>query len=371
MKVDPDAGITIGATLNTTLDLTELNRKVGRVFITGIPGLVLDQDTEALICDYNPAGVIIFSRNIKDPLQLARLCRDLQVASMKYHGVPLFISVDQEGGRVARLKEPFTIFPGSAAIGKDENPVKMAKEFGHITATEMKLVGLNMNLAPVMDVRKGETEKHLTGRTFSDDHKIVAILGAIVIKALQDNGIMAVAKHFPGLGRAGMDPHFHLPVIKSEIRDIEKINLPPFKSAIRAKVTGIMTSHALYPELDSENPATLSSSILNDLLRKKMGFKGLIITDDLEMGAITGKHNVAQGALNAFLAGADILLVCKEQQSLLAGIDLMRKKILSGEIREERFDQSISRIIEAKRRYLKGIKKVSLKKVEKYFGLKG
>jgi beta-N-acetylhexosaminidase len=356
--------------LNTTLDLTELNRKVGRVFMIGMPGPVLDKDTEALIRDYNPSGIIVFSRNIEDPLQLTKLCRDLQTAAMKYHGMPLFISIDQEGGKVARLKEPFTVFPGNEAIGNDENPVQRAKEFGRITAVEMKLVGLNMNLAPVLDVRKGETEKHLSGRTFSENHKTVAILGATVIRHLQDNGIMAVAKHFPGLGLAGMDPHFHLPVITSGKRDIERYSLPPFKSAIRAKVSGIMTSHALYPSLDPENPATLSPVILNGLLREKMGFRGLIITDDLEMGAITGRDNVAQGALNSFFAGADILLVCKEQQYFLDGIDLMRKKILSGEIQEERLDQSISKIIKMKIKYLKGIKKISLKKVERYFGLK-
>jgi beta-N-acetylhexosaminidase len=359
-----------GESLNTILDLRELNRKVGRVFMTGMPGPVLDEYTETIIRDYNPSGVILFSRNIEGPLQLAGLCRDLQTAAMKYHGIPLFISIDQEGGRVARLKEPFTVFPGNEAIGKDENPVKRAKEFGHITATEMKLVGLNMDLAPVMDVRRGETEKHLTGRTFSDNHKSVAILGAAVIKALQDNGIMAVAKHFPGLGLAGMDPHFHLPVIKSEKKDIERYSLPPFRSAIRAKVSGIMTSHALYPSLDPENPATLSPAILRALLREKMGFKGLIITDDLEMGAITGKIDVARGALYSFLAGADILLVCKEQQYLLDSIDLMRKKILSGEIQEDRLNQSISRIIKMKMKYLKGTKKIPLKKVERYFGLK-
>jgi beta-N-acetylhexosaminidase len=336
----------------------------------GMPGTVLDKDTESLIREYNPCGIILFSRNIEGPLQLARLCRDIQAAAMKYHGMPLFISIDQEGGRVARLKKPFTVFPGNEAIGNDKNPVKIAKDFGRITAVEMKLVGLNMNLAPVMDVRKGETEKHLSGRTFSEDHKTVAILGSTVIKTLQENGIMAVAKHFPGLGLAGMDPHFHLPVIKSEKKDIEKYNLPPFKSAVRAKVSGIMTSHALYPSLDPENPATLSSVILNGLLREKMGFRGLIITDDLEMGAITGRHNVAQGALNSFLAGADILLVCKEQQYLLDGIDLMRKKILSGEVREERLDQSVSRILKMKKKYLKGIKKIPLKKVETYFGLR-
>ncbi|MBN1626890.1 MAG: glycoside hydrolase family 3 protein, partial [Deltaproteobacteria bacterium] len=314
----------IGKTLNTTLELSELNRTSGRIFMTGMPGTILDEDTEAIIRDYSPAGVILFSRNIEDPLQLAGLCRDLQAAAMKYHGVPLFISVDQEGGMVARLKSPFTIFPGNEVMGNDENPLGRAEEFGRITAYEMKMVGLNMDLAPVLDVRKGATEKHLIGRTFSDNHRLTAKMGAVVIKTLQAKGIMAVAKHFPGLGRAGKDPHFHLPVIKSDRIYIDKINLTPFRSAVRAGVSGIMTSHALYPSLDPENPATLSPVILGDLLRGKMRFRGLIITDDLEMGAITGQHDVAQGALNSFQAGADILLICKDQKKLLDSICLIR-----------------------------------------------
>jgi beta-N-acetylhexosaminidase len=356
--------------LNTTLDLTEINRKVGQLFMAGIPGPDMDRDTEILIRDFNPAGIILFSRNILDPLQLAGLCRDLQAAAMKYHGIPLFIAVDQEGGRVARLKEPFSIFPGNEAIGNDENPLQRAKEFAFITAVEMKLVGLNMNFAPVLDVRKGEPEKHLAGRTFSDNHRTTARLGSNVIKTLQENGIMAVAKHFPGLGQACTDPHFHLPVIRSDMNDLIKINLPPFKSAIRARVSGIMTSHAIYPALDPENPATLSPDILTGLLRDKMGFNGLIITDDLEMGAITGKHDLARGALQSFEAGADILLVCKEQQKVLEGIDLIRKKILSEKIPGDRPDQSYARIMRLKMKYLKNMAKVSLKKVEKYFKLK-
>lgn len=337
--------------------------------MTGMPGTVLDEDTEAIIREYSPAGIILFSRNIEGPLQLARLCRDLQAAAMKYHGEPLFISMDQEGGRVARLKAPFTVFPGNEVMGKGENPLERAKEFGHITAVEMNMVGINMDLAPVLDVRKGETEKHLTGRTFSDNHRLVASMGSAVIKTLQDHGIMAVAKHFPGLGRADMDPHLHLPVIRSDDTYIDKINLPPFRSAIRAGVSGIMTSHALYPSLDPNNPATLSPVILNGLLREKMRFMGLIITDDLEMGAITCRHNVAQGALNSFLAGADILLICKDQQNTLDSIHLMRKKILSGEVQDTRLDQSISMIMKAKKKFLKDLKKISLKRVEKYFGL--
>lgn len=353
--------------MNTTLELSELDRKIGQLFITGIPGTTLDRETEHLIRDYNPAGVILFARNIEDPVQLAGLSRDLQDASITYHGIPLFMAVDQEGGRVARLKEPFTIFPGNEAMGKDKDPVARAEEFGRVTAREMKIVGLNMNLAPVVDVRRAEPEKHLEGRMFSEDHEIVALLGRTVVRTLQANGIMAVAKHFPGLGRAGIDPHDHLLKIEMDRKEIEEVNLPPFRGAIEEEVAGIMTSHAVYPALDAERPATLSPAVLGTLLREEMGFKGLILTDDLEMGAIAKKWGPAHGALASFSAGADILLICKEQQQLLESVSLIRQKLLQEEIQKERLVQSNQRIVNTRSRYLGSMEKVSMAEVKRYF----
>ena len=336
--------------------------------MAGIPGTSLDDHTKELIRDFNLGGIILFSRNIKDPVQLARLCRDIQNTALRYHGTPIFLAVDQEGGRVARLKEPFTLFPGNEEMGKDKDPNGKAEEFGIITATEMSLVGLNMNLAPVLDVSKGETEKHLKGRTFSDDHKKIALLGTTVIRSLQNNGVLAVAKHFPGLGRADNDPHFNLPCINDCVKVINEINLYPFRAAIKEGVSAIMTSHAIYPALDSEHPATLSKFILDGLLRKDLGYDGLIITDDLEMGAITEKWGVAQGALESFKAGSDILLICEGRKNILESIRLIRKNILQGEISYERLAQTNARIIKSKSAFIKG-KKIILKKVKKYFKL--
>lgn len=353
--------------MNTTLELTELNRKIGQLFMLGIPGSSLDDQTESLIRDYNVGGIILFFRNIQDPTQVAELCRDLQNAANLYHRHPLFLAVDQEGGRVARLKSPFTIFPGNSAIGDDSNPMEKAKEFGQVTAKEMRLVGLNMDLAPVVDVPQGKVEKHLEGRTFSEDPKVVGRLGRAVVKTLQENGVMAVAKHFPGLGRANTDPHLKLPKIELEAEDIEQINLPPFKETIKAGVSAIMTSHAVYPALDPHWSATLSTKILTELLRKKLGFEGLIITDDLEMGAIAKEWSVAEGAAQAFQAGADILLICKEQDHFLESVALIRKKILQNEIDMERLQQTGERIKAAKSRFLKDTQAIDLASVDMYF----
>jgi beta-N-acetylhexosaminidase len=333
--------------------------------MVGMPGPHLDKETHKLIRKDHIGGIILFSRNIEDPLQLATLCRDLQAAALKRF--PLFLAVDQEGGRVARLKEPFRSFPGNTAIGMDEEPVKKAIEFATVTSREMRVVGLNMNLAPVVDVQRGEIEKHLAGRSFGEDPELVAFLGRAVVKHLQKNGIMAVAKHFPGLGRADVDPHFHLPKINIELEELERINFPPFAAAIEEGVCGMMTSHAIYPALDPDRPATLSPLVLTELLRERMGFRGLTITDDLEMGAIAGDWSVADGALKSFQAGADILLICKDQSRVRESLDLMRLAFAKGTISTERLAQSLERIRKIKMKFLGNQKEISLASVKEYF----
>jgi len=357
------------ASLSTTLDLSELDAKIGQLFMIGLPGPQLDEGTEALIQDYNLGGVILFSRNIVDPIQLTRLCQDLQDAAMEHHGLPLILAVDQEGGRVARLGEPFTQFAGNTVIGQDMEPEKKAEEFGRITAKEMRMVGLNMNLAPVVDVQRGEPEKHLEGRTFGEDPAMVALLGRTVVRSLQENGIMSVAKHFPGLGRTRLDPHVHLPRIELDMKEMEEVNLPPFQAAINEGVTGIMTSHAIYPALDSERPATLSPRVLNQLLREKMCFEGLIITDDLEMGAIAEHWGVAKGATAAFEAGADILLICKDQKYVLESLELIRGRVLRNEISFRRLNASYERIMRVRSTLLDRKEWISIGNVKRYFKL--
>ncbi len=353
--------------MNPSLDLDGLNTRIGRLFMAGMPGPELDTGTETLIREYGLGGIILFSRNIQDPVQLATLCRDLQKLSLQHHEIPLFLAVDQEGGRVARLRAPFTEFPGQTEIGRDPDRVTKAKEFARVTAREMKLVGLNMDLAPVLDVPRGSPEKHLIGRTFGEDAETVASLGSMVIRELQENGVMAVAKHFPGLGMADFDPHKQLPEIPLDRKDLENVDIPPFRAAVRAGVTGVMSSHAVYPSLDPVSSATLSHEILTELLRKRLGFNGLILTDDLEMGAISRGTGVVDGAVEAFKAGADILLICRDQQCVLGSIGLMRKNLLVGDIQLQRFRDSLDRIALAKERFLKERGSVSLAAVKEYF----
>lgn len=349
------------------MELTALNQRIGQVFMIGIPGADLDSDTEALIREFNIGGIILFARNIKDPVQVGELCRSLQSAALGYHRTPLFLAVDQEGGRVARLKEPFTRFPGNEAIGQSDHPDESAGVFGRVTAREMRLVGLNMNMAPVVDVRRGEPEKHLSGRMFGEDPGLVGRLGRIVIRSLQQNRVMAVAKHFPGLGPARIDPHLELPCIETDKGELEGINLPPFEEAVEEGVSAIMTSHAVYPVLDPDNPATLSEEVMTGLLREKLAYDGLIITDDLEMGAIARHRGPAQGAADSFSAGADILLICENQNNFKEAFNELRSRILKQAIPFNRFMKSYERINRAKNKYLSLTAGIDLKKIEKYF----
>jgi beta-N-acetylhexosaminidase len=353
--------------MNPTLDISEITQKVGRFFIGGMPGPELDANTIALIKNCHLGGIILFKRNIEDPIQLARLCRDIQRVSMENSGIPLFLAVDQEGGRVARLEEPFTKFPGNAAIGEGPDPESSALEFASTTAREMSLVGLNMNMAPVLDVAHPGMDAHLLGRSFSDNPLRVARLGKIVINTLQQAGIMAVGKHFPGLGKSDRDPHLHLPTIRATLEEMKSIHLPPFTGAIEANVSALMSSHAVYTALDPGVPATLSRKIMTELLRDKMGFGGLIISDDLEMGAIDKERGLPEGAADAFEAGIDLLLICRDQSLLLESIEHVRNKVLRGEISYERLNESLERIAACKRQYLYPRKRVILKAVTEYF----
>jgi beta-N-acetylhexosaminidase len=355
--------------MHSTLDLSELDGRIGRLFMSGIPGTEMDRATEALIRDHALGGVILFARNIENPVQIATLCSRLQEAALESHGIPIFLAVDQEGGRVARLQEPFTRFPGNGVIGNDPNGAERAAEFGKTTATEMRLVGLNMNMAPVVDVRMGAPERHLDGRIFSDDPQKVSLLGRCVVKNLQENGVMAVAKHFPGLGRATRDPHHDLPTIEADMEEIQETHLPPFRAAMAEGVSAVMTSHALYPALDPEYPGTLSRAIVTGLMRERLGFEGLIVTDDLEMGAIKKGWGVASGAVAAFSAGCDVLLICKDQGAVLEGMEQLRGCFLRGDLPLERLRQSVQRVMATKNRFLGRRAGVSLNRVRDYFGI--
>lgn len=340
-----------------------LEEKIGQLLICGFDGLKPSEEIKGLIKDYNIGGVILFSRNIKDPVQAAKLCNSLQEMAK----TPLFICIDQEGGKVNRLPKPFTQFAGNAAIGKS-NSVKLAYAFGEITAKELKAVGINTNFAPVLDVNTNPDNPVINERAFSNNPNSVSRFGLAVIAGLQDNGVIACCKHFPGHGDTSLDSHHQMPVVEHSIERLNEIELLPFKHAAENDVAAIMTAHVLYKGLDEKYPATLSKKTIHDLLRKEMGFKGLVITDDLEMKAISDNYAIGEAAIGALSAGADIILVCKSYERQKEVRDAVLRAVKDNIITEKRIDESIERITAVKKHFLKETK-ADLKKINDIVGI--
>ena len=319
----------------------------GQRLMVGFEGPTLDDDLKYLIKEFKVGGVILFAANIESPDQIKDLCRSIQDYARTCRQPPLFIAVDQEGGQVARLKEPFTIFQGNPHM-KSEND---AICFAETTAAELNQVGINMDMAPVMDVSSAGSKSIMAGRTFGDDPAWVSRLGVKVIEHLQLNRIMAVAKHFPGIGRTTLDSHLDMPILNDELSMIKQFDLIPFEAAINSGVSGMMLSHIFYPRLDPQWPASLSSFIARDLLRMQMGFDGLVLTDDLDMGAIA-KHFDIHTALNRILAAdIDLILICHKGPNIEIAYREILKEITDAADLKARGLESVGRIMAAKRKF--------------------
>ncbi len=296
-------------------------RFFGPLFMVGLPGPRVDQVARELVRDLQVGGVALFARNLEDPQQVWQLTHDLQKEALAAAGRPLFIALDQEGGTVQRLKAPFTIIPSAHDLGLEGNGARVA-ELARRTARELALVGINMNLAPVLDVARGPDCPQWS-RSYGPDPERVADLGAAAIRGYLEGGVIPVAKHFPGLGDTHKDSHVELPRAGS-LNASREVDLLPFQRAIAAGAPAVMTAHLVVPSWD-ERPATLSPVILQEWLRGRLGFTGVIITDDLEMGAIAGRTPAPEAAVRSLAAGADLLLICNNWQAAWEAGELMAR----------------------------------------------
>ena len=320
----------------------------GQRLLVGFEGTVFNEDLRFLIERMKVGGVIIFSINIESPDQLKDLCGSIQDCALSCGQPPLLIAIDQEGGQVARLKEPFTIFPGNPHMKSDRDAI----DFAEITAAELNQVGINMNMAPVMDISPEGFDSIMAGRTFGNTPSRVARMGVKVIEHLQRNNIMAVAKHFPGIGRTTLDSHLDMPVLNDELSALQQFDLIPFNAGIQSGVCGVMLSHIFYPGLDPQWPASLSPPIARDLLRRQMGFDGLVLTDDLDMGAIAKHYDIQRAIQQILSAEIDLTLICHKGPNIEIGYEEMLKGISDNQNLKARGIESVGRILKAKRRYL-------------------
>jgi len=325
-----------------------LREQIGQLFMLGFMGTDVSPELAGFLKEYRPGGLILFARNLQTPEQIVALTNAAQAVAGP---VPLLIAIDQEGGRVSRLPVGFTIFPPCATLGHCGS-ADLAYRAASVTAAELRAVGINMNMAPVLDVDSNPANPIIGDRAFGKTPEAVARLAQAVIEGLQQSQVVACGKHFPGHGDTVADSHLELPIVNAPLERLQTVELPPFRHAIQHGVATMMTAHVLYPALDAEVPATLSSAILTGLLREQLGFQGVIVTDDLEMRAIIDHYGMAEACVRAFLAGADILLICKDRDREVAAIEAMVAAVQDGTISPARLSASLHRIQQLKDRFL-------------------
>ncbi|MEW6046677.1 MAG: beta-N-acetylhexosaminidase, partial [Bacillota bacterium] len=331
-----------------------LEQKVGQILHVGFPGLEVGPEISELVRRHYVGGVILFARNVSDPVQVAALTNALQeMAKRSGAGIPLLVSVDQEGGLVARLTRGATVFPGNMALGAAGSE-ELAYQAGLWTARELRAVGIHQNYAPVVDVNNNPQNPVIGVRSFGESPEAVARLGAAMVRGLQDGGVLATAKHFPGHGDTTVDSHIDLPTVAHPMDRLQRVELLPFRAAIEAGVASIMTAHITFPAVDPTPglPATLSERVLTDLLRRQMRFEGLVVTDAMEMGAIAKNFGIEQAAVRAVQAGADAVLVAwpKDWTTAVKVADRLVEAARSGEIPPARLDEAAGRVLAAKER---------------------
>jgi beta-N-acetylhexosaminidase len=328
--------------------------KIGQLFMVGFLGTSVSPDVASFIKEYKPGGVILFSRNLESVEQMVDLTNSLQACSP--HS-PLLISIDQEGGRVSRLPKSFTIFPPCDLIGRC-NSTELAYAAAATIAKELRAVGVNMNMAPVLDVNSNPDNPVIGDRAFGTTPEVVWKLGLATAAGLQDNKVVACGKHFPGHGDTSVDSHKELPVVEASRERLEAIEFPPFRRAAAQSVASMMTAHVVYRALDPELPATLSSAIISKFLRQELQYDGVVLTDDLEMRAIIDHYGIEDAAVRAMLAGCDVLLICKDRDREIAAFKAVEKAIEARTIPPERVDLSVARITRLKDRFVTPYKPV-------------
>lgn len=327
------------------MSFRDLRRQIGRLAIVGFNGHSVPDDLRRLVAEFDLGGVIYFARNVESPEQVRELSREVSAEKREW---PLWVSVDQEGGRVARLKSPFTTWPPAATLGRSGDET-LTKRFAAALAAELRAVGITLDYAPVLDIHTNPANPVIGDRALAEKAEDVARLGAVVIETMQAAGVAACGKHFPGHGDTSVDSHEALPIVEHDPRRLEAIEFVPFRRAIAANVAMIMTAHVLVPEIDQERIATCSPLIVDAILKKKLGFRGVVVSDDLGMKAVSNTMSLGEASVAAVSAGCDALLYCNstidEQVSALESLIHAAEK---RQIPMRRFEDAMKRQFDVK-----------------------
>jgi beta-N-acetylhexosaminidase len=319
------------------LEPMDLETAAARLLTVGFHGKALTPDLEHLLTR-GVGGVVLFSRNVGSPREVLELTRALK----RRAGRPLVVSIDQEGGKVARLREGFTPLPAFRALGALRDPV-LAREYGRMVGSELAAVGVNLDFAPVLDVDTNPENPVIGVRSLGADPAIVAELGVAFAAGLGDAGVAACGKHFPGHGDTRTDSHLELPRLTHPLSRLEKVELVPFAAAVAAGIPAIMTAHVVFEALDEARPATMSTAVLRTLLRERLGYSGVVFSDDLEMQAIADHYAIDAVMLEGLEAGVDCFLACHTAELAHRAIDAVVAGVTRGVLSESRVREAVGR----------------------------
>lgn len=326
-----------------------LKEKVGQLVMVGVDGYEMDINSQKLIQDYHVGGFVLLERNVKDSRQLLDLVNELKEANSS-NRIPLFLAIDEEGGRVSRMPEGFKKMPASQKIG-GYNSSELSKRAGVILGKEVKAFGMNMDLAPVLDIFSNPKNKVIGDRAYGDNPDLVSKLGLQAMKGIQEQGVISVVKHFPGHGDTSVDSHEGLPILYHDLERLMLFELLPFSQAIVNNADAVMLAHILLPKLDPNYPASFSEIIISGILREKMNYDGVIMTDDMTMGAIAKNYNISEMAVKSIQSGCDIILICNDFFIKEAVINAIQSAAEKGIISSGRIDESVYRILQLKEKY--------------------
>ncbi|MFN2500495.1 MAG: glycoside hydrolase family 3 N-terminal domain-containing protein [Pyrinomonadaceae bacterium] len=329
-----------------------IEQKIGQLFFIGMPGPQFDEATRELVDQVSPGGVCLFSRNIREAEQTRQLTDTIR------DSLPItpFLSIDQEGGLVDRLRRVMTPMPPASKITSP----RQAAEAAHIVADALHTLGLNMDFAPVVDVSdtgRAQYSNGLVSRTFGSSASDVETLAGSFLDALQAGGILGCLKHFPGLGASTVDSHEELPIVEIDDTELHTTDLLPYRGLL-TRVTAVMVAHAAFPNSNLQErdrggkllPSSLSYNFVTKLLRQELHFGGLVISDDLEMGAIVKNYGMGEACKMAIAAGVDMLAICADPRAIREGFEAVRTAVADGGISTARLDESMERISGAKSR---------------------
>jgi beta-N-acetylhexosaminidase len=331
------------------MSIRDIRRHAGQLALAGFAGHAIPAELRALAKEFDLGGVILFARNVESPEQVAEIAREAQLMAGE---LPLWVSVDQEGGRVARLRSPFTVWPPMQTLGRSGDDT-LAVRFAKALASELRAVGVTLDFTPVLDILTNPKNPAIGDRALANTPEDVARLGAAIIETLQAEGIAACGKHFPGHGDTSTDSHNEMPLIEHPPDRLDAVELVPFKRAIAAGVAGIMTAHILVPAIDDKRPGTLSPAIVTGLLKEQLGFSGMVFTDDIGMKAISARHTIADASVLAIAAGCDAVLMCGDsQESQFAALEALVHAVEDGTLPLRRVEDALARHRRTKERFL-------------------